>query len=241
MGRGMRKLVLILVVMSAANAYAVGGTVGNGGDSIAIQFKDIGNTLVAQLRFAEKKNKLPIDPESFKQVVNKSIVESTNNKLVLKGKRKDAINYPSSQRIVIYAPGWRQLSIQDKRKLVLHEYLGLLKVDDSQYQISSALETVASVETVPYFAGKDEDCLDENHHAKAGEIYDARLINVIVISDVYSETDRETYCTVSVETPDKVQRKFSASFSQKCRELFTQKAIHRKLRVVRDHICEILN
>ena len=217
-----------------------GDHAGNGGDSIAIKVKVIGARLVAELRYASKKMPLQIDVDKLKTILESSKIETTKKDLILNGKRKDAINYPNENRIIFNATSWRLLSIQDKRMLVLHELLGLLGVDDKQYEITMALEKVASVEVVPYFAGKDEDCLDEDHQEKKGEIIDVEIVNIIIVSDIYSSTDRESYCTISGRTSRQVIHKFSASYSYICKEIFSNKKNHFKLRIVSDHVCKIL-
>ncbi len=234
------KSIILLMLFICKSAFAGGDNVGNGGDSIALNFKTIGNTLVLQLRAANSVEALEIDPEKFKEKLETANIESTTKQLYLRGMRKDAINYPKENRIIIYETGWRMLSIQDKRMLVLHELLGLMGIDDSTYRITLALEKTAAIETVPYFAGKDEECLDSNHKPVPGEVFNVQLVQILIISDIYSASDRENYCTVMTKTKDQSIRRFSASFSINCKKLFEEKKDQVKLRVVGDHICKIL-
>lgn len=89
-----------------------------------------------------------------------------------------------------------------------------------------------SLKVADYFAGKDETCLESAQKKVSGTIH--RLVQV---TDVFSPTDSETYCSVVVKVGTK-ERIFSASQS-KCaglRELLSSKEAN--LKVAKDHICE---
>ena len=60
-------------------------------------------------------------------------------KTVRDGNEVDAINYPDLKKIEIHRSRWNEYGKNLRRKLpiVLHEYLGLMRLGDASYQISS--------------------------------------------------------------------------------------------------------
>src|SRR5690606_13415200 len=81
--------------------------------------------------------------------LNKSIlttkVESTNKELMLDGKPKDAINYPNEKEIEFNRARWDAMTSKSRAILVLHEYLGILRIPDIGYSVSlSALKNYKS-------------------------------------------------------------------------------------------------
>lgn len=99
-----------------------------------------------------------------------------------------------------------------------------------------ALPTFAeTVNLVDYFAGKDEVCGQSKSREVGGLV--KRFIEV---TDVYSKTDRESYCTVVIVNGNGEQA-FSAS-PAKCaevRERLKNNVQNVIVDVVNDHICGI--
>jgi len=76
---------------------------------------------------------------SFEKAITNTHVDSTEGRLFLNGVLKDAINYPTQNKIVFNRLAWRDLSGERNRFLfVLHEYLGIMGLDDSRYTVSGA-------------------------------------------------------------------------------------------------------
>lgn len=66
---------------------------------------------------------------------------STVGEVRLHGRDLDAANFPELKLIIVSRSRWLQLSgdYNRKKSLVLHEYLGILKIDDSNYSISGRM------------------------------------------------------------------------------------------------------
>lgn len=122
-----------------------GGETGNGGDSIAIEFSSIAYTTLAMIQ--SNNNLFP----EFKAVDLRQAIFQTElvtiDRLYLNGVEKDAINYPLGKKIEISRIRWNECGNDYVRKssLVFHEYLGIMGVDDSGYNISERLFSSISV------------------------------------------------------------------------------------------------
>jgi hypothetical protein len=118
---------------------AAGGTSGGGGDSYSFEFVSLGYNVISSLK------QDPISEINIAKLARAVTTTRVNSKdsLTLDGNLVDAINYPDSKnpRIEISRSGWNRLANEpaEKMTLVLHEYLGILKLNDQQYQISHKL------------------------------------------------------------------------------------------------------
>lgn len=75
--------------------------------------------------------------KKLSEKIRSALVESTDDQLFLDGVRKDAINYPDIEKIIFNRKGWATAANERTRMLfVLHEYLGLLRINDSRYSVS---------------------------------------------------------------------------------------------------------
>lgn len=136
-----KSLLVFTVLISIHSTIWAGGTVGNGGDTYAIQFVDMARKAHDELK---KKGSSPIQLELFINTINTAVIESTDQQLYLNGAIKDAINYPAESKIIFNRKAWQNAPNERTRLLfVLHEYLGLMGVDDSRYNVSS--ETLKSI------------------------------------------------------------------------------------------------
>lgn len=137
----MKTLLLIFLLLGAgANSWAVereGTDQGNGGDSFATEFVSIARSIVT---FVKTENYLPESvKEKFIAAVNEAQVESTDEPLFLKGIPKDALNFPSVNRILFNRARWASNTPKAKYALVLHEYFGLIEEETSSYRISAQI------------------------------------------------------------------------------------------------------
>jgi len=111
--------------------------IGNGGDTYALEFtliaKDIQNHLEIMASSRE------INLLSLNEAIKSTKVESTENKLFLNNIPKDAINYPTEKRIIFNRTAWVNSKESFKPSLVLHEYLGIMGINDSSYSLSISL------------------------------------------------------------------------------------------------------
>jgi len=134
------KTVLILVIFLSLNVWA-GNSVGNGGDDVAQEFTTLARLAVKNLSAvktsaADQKNIEKI------QTALESVHVSSEKQLFLNGKEVDAINQPTKLEIAVSRSRWKELKdekIQTRIALVLHEYLGVVGLDDQHYALSEKL------------------------------------------------------------------------------------------------------
>jgi hypothetical protein len=133
----MKNLFCVLFVsFVSVTSFAGPRVIGGGGDAYALQFVAIADKVVAHF----KNNPPPgFSVESLEQVVAVTTVESTDQDLALNGIPKDAINYPATKQIIFSRASWNRIIDEDKPALVLHEYLGILKVEGANYKYSKAI------------------------------------------------------------------------------------------------------
>jgi hypothetical protein len=118
--------------------------VGNGGDAVAMEFRSIGQTIVKQLKLSKMEDYKGLNISKLDLIINLVLIETTNKELRIGKNRKDAINFPASRRILINAKNWNKLSLENKRQLIIHESMGLLKVLDENNEVSIGLEKIAN-------------------------------------------------------------------------------------------------
>lgn len=109
------------------------GRESGGGDAYAIEFVTIAEQLSSFLKTSPTSK---INVEDLNKAIEKTTVESTAKELVLDGKTKDAINYPGEMKIVFNRKRWDAITSDAKPVLVLHEYLGILRIPDVGYIVS---------------------------------------------------------------------------------------------------------
>jgi hypothetical protein len=144
----MKRLIAILFGVfaitsgSALSSPDDGTDWGNGGDEYSKQFIELGIDILESL----VQQPLPgVNNEQLMAAIQNTKVNSVAEELILNGHVVDAINYPfrNPPQIVLSRLSWDRLSgLQEHRRafLVLHEYLGIMGVDDSRYQISGMLD-----------------------------------------------------------------------------------------------------
>ncbi|MGZ3650473.1 MAG: hypothetical protein ACXWSC_04730, partial [Bdellovibrionota bacterium] len=113
---------------------------GNPGDEYSKEFVSLGYDLSENLA----KDPVPgVDARALLAAVQATTLHSEAS-LQLRGFDVDAINYPDSQKpqIVVSRQGWDRMAAEPHRRvfLVLHEYLSIMGIDDSKYQISGLLD-----------------------------------------------------------------------------------------------------
>ncbi len=146
----MKNFILVVFILFIAHlAWAGPRVVRNGGDLYAIEFLGIGQQVLKSLQ-----SHPDADTISLKKLANsldKTLVESTSRPLYLNGVQKDAINYPAQMHILLYRLSWAaQSDLAEKATLVLHEYLGISGIDDTNYSVSTPLITKIGYGKVTY-------------------------------------------------------------------------------------------
>ena len=135
-------LMSLCLALASVSTFAVderdGTDRGNGGDEYGKAFINLGLDLAESLA----QHPLPgVDAKRLLEAVDSTYVNS-QERLFLGDEEKDAINYPESHRILVSRTAWDRMESQPHRRafLVLHEYLGIMGVDDTRYQISRLLD-----------------------------------------------------------------------------------------------------
>lgn len=126
-------LIYLALTILSQSTFAGPRTIGNGGDGYSLQFVTSAQTVLSYLQKYQFEG---IDTNALAKTIDSAKVESTDEDLKLNGMNKDAINYPSENRIVFNRARWNSLAGKERLALVLHEYLGLLGTDDTNYQLS---------------------------------------------------------------------------------------------------------
>jgi hypothetical protein len=129
-------LCLLFISLIPFSTFAGPRVIGGGGDVYALQFVAIADKIVAHFQNAPVEG---IQIEDLKAAVDTVVVESTDKILVLNKVPKDAINYPETKQIIFNRDRWNQIADEDKPALVLHEYLGILKIEDASYKYSKSI------------------------------------------------------------------------------------------------------
>ncbi|MGZ3722960.1 MAG: hypothetical protein ACXVA9_08530 [Bdellovibrionales bacterium] len=127
----------VIAILFAAPLVHAGYETGNGGDAFAIEFEMTARDLAQRLR---KVTQDSVDVDKWEGAILATEVHSEDH-LYLNGSEVDAINYPAIKRIELNRSRWTPIrdaaGTRARFTLVLHEYLGIMGVDDSQYRVSS--------------------------------------------------------------------------------------------------------
>jgi hypothetical protein len=140
--------ILLLALPSIAlagteNGGNGGDLVGNGGDGQVIEFRNLGLALAEKLRALNGtcQSLIPLRPLDLLNVVYRARIDSSEEELKLQGRRVEAINYPSLNKIIFHSPSF--VLNKNKTQLVAHEFLGLLGQadlkDNEEYGLSKFL------------------------------------------------------------------------------------------------------
>ena len=131
--------ILCALTLFAATSFA-GAKDGGGGGSPEALFHDMARKFeiaVAELQISEFKS--PGAQARLKQVVDGIRLVPSNVPLELAGEPKDAINYPDTLVVEFYVGGWKTLPRAEQYRLVIHELLGLMRIPDPGYRVSTLL------------------------------------------------------------------------------------------------------
>ena len=175
----MKYIIFLLSLGLPIGLYAgEGGTVGNGGDTFVIQFL----STARQGRDLLQKTQVKLIPLSkFSDAIVSTAVESTEQDLYIGGVKKDGINYPLEKRIIFNRQAWAAIKDQQTRLVfVIHEFLGIIEMDDSHYQVSNEVvkqiisKQNPSILPIQYFPGT----YDSTIQVRTGGIEFVELRNV---------------------------------------------------------------
>jgi hypothetical protein len=150
----LRTLLTCLAVVSFS-LPAFAGKDRGGGNVYEAEFKQIGFELLGEI----KSKRLGAEQIGFETIrlevaLNEVKVLGTDTPLSIEHQPRMAINSPVQKLIIFSNSSWMILNPDQKRLLVLHEYLRFVGVDDSEYtfslRIAQMLKTASgSVSTQP--------------------------------------------------------------------------------------------
>ena len=173
----MRFLLAGFIALISVSAFSGVRDVGNGGDAIVLEF----TTLARQVSKDIQINAQYLFPEFSAEDLETAIASTkvmSVEKTILNGIEKDAINYPGLGLIKINRSRWgaRSVSTEKLRALVLHEYLGIMNINDADFIISGRL--------IDYYLGSKKRI---NESELAGRIFltnqeDANTQGLVVIT-----------------------------------------------------------
>lgn len=136
----MKTLLAAFIALISVSAFAGIRDVGNGGDAIVLEFTTLAGQVSKDIQVDAQYLFPEFSAEDLEIAIKKTTVTSIK-KTVLRGIEKDAINYPGLNLIKISRTRWknRSVSAEKLRALVLHEYLGIMNINDSDFKISGRL------------------------------------------------------------------------------------------------------
>jgi hypothetical protein len=128
-------LVAAALMLGSLPAHA-GFDSGNAGDALSAEFIYTGRDVLQRLELSASAGKPIIDTKKLRVAMETTEVIS-KDKVVLRGEERDAVNYPSRKLIEISRPRWKEYrktsETHARLKVVLHEYLWMTGVDDTNY------------------------------------------------------------------------------------------------------------
>ncbi len=134
-------LCLALLGVFSLPSFA-GDESGHGGDAYVSDFIQTAKAALENLKALPTNELEGVNVDTFTGAILNTEVHSEDF-LILGGNEVDAINYPDKKWIRMSRRRWNELSeprsVSARYNLVIHEYLGIMKMDDGQYQISQKL------------------------------------------------------------------------------------------------------
>lgn len=131
-------MIILSLWLFVAPAFA-GWDNGNAGDTYTAEFILTARDVAERMKLLPTSELQGIDINALIGAIANTKVHSMES-LQLDGHEVDAINYPSAGQILLSRARWRTLraapETTDRAMLVLHEYLFMIGVDDSQFQRS---------------------------------------------------------------------------------------------------------
>ena len=134
------KILKITIISILISLGAQAGTRDSGGgDAIALDFiataVNIGSWLDGN------SSDVPgLDAAHFKNKLANLNLSTTDKVLLIDGIEKDAVNYPAQVKIIVNRARWSKIASKyQKTSLVLHEFLGIMGINDTLYSVSAKI------------------------------------------------------------------------------------------------------
>ncbi len=152
----MMKLILVVAVVVSSlfgsqSALASGWDGGNAGDAYLAEFLFSGRDILQRLEILAASG-LPVmtvlEIAKIRAVMQTTVVVS-EERVYVNGMERDAVNYPERKLIKVSRTRWKSLRQSEETKarltLVLHEFLWMSGVDDTNFQKSGQVINVLNV------------------------------------------------------------------------------------------------
>jgi hypothetical protein len=127
---------------------------GNAGDAIGAEFLYSARDLLQRFELLDSKGEKLVEVGKLRRAIETTVVVS-EERVFLNGMERDAVNYPEQKLIKVNRTRWKELRqpVETKARLtlVLHEFLWILKIDDTNYSVSAPLIEKLSIS--PYSPG----------------------------------------------------------------------------------------
>lgn len=133
----------VVTCLRSSLVFAVGWDHGNAGDAVSSEFILTGRDVLQRLEMLFENDKQAYDTTNLRiAVMNTEVV--SEERVMLKGHERDAVNYyPEKRLIKVSRTRWNDLRRSTETKarlrLVLHEYLWISGVDDTNFVHSERL------------------------------------------------------------------------------------------------------
>lgn len=127
---------------------------GNAGDAVGAEFLYSARDLLQRFELLETRGEKLVDTGRLRRAIETTVVVS-EERVYLNGMERDAVNFPEQKLIKVNRTRWKELRqpVETKARLtlVLHEFLWILKIDDTNYSVSAPLIEKLSIS--PYSPG----------------------------------------------------------------------------------------
>lgn len=138
----MKYLILTFILLMNGTQIRAGNDSGSGGDTYGKEFEIIANELLKVMKINKdspiiKRHK--IDLHLLELEISRTVIR-TAEKVFLDGKEVDASKYTPTDYIAgiinLSRERWRKKNLLKRIELVAHEYMGILKLERNNYEVS---------------------------------------------------------------------------------------------------------
>ncbi len=141
---------LFLPTLSLAQGVSGGWENGNAGDVYVSEFILSARDVLQRLEILFENDKPAFDSKNLRFAIAATEVVSEEH-VFLNGFERDAVNYAPAQRLIkLNRSRWRELrrstGTKNRLRLVLHEYLWIADVDDTNFTVSEHLIELLKIE-----------------------------------------------------------------------------------------------
>lgn len=146
----MKKIILLFTTLLSLPTFAVTGwDHGNAGDSYAAEFIMTAKDLVLRLKTLPSTELKEINLALLIGAIETTTVRSDDKVIYKDGLEVEAVNDPDQGLIVVNRNIWRTRRADSETihryTFVLHEYLGIMRINDEQYKVSGPLVALLDV------------------------------------------------------------------------------------------------